>query len=86
MRILSPARLRTRSADDELPTRPTTDTQVTRKIYAAKEAARKVVLYVIDGGGHTWPGATPVRFLGKSTAQISANDLIWEFFRKHPMK
>ena len=24
--------------------------------------------------------------LGKSTKQISANDLIWDFFQKHPMK
>ena len=24
--------------------------------------------------------------LGKSTKDISANDLMWEFFQKHPMK
>jgi len=71
----------------ELPDKAHDGTQVTRKIYAAKEGGAEVVLYVIDGGGHTWPGRQPpVRFLGKSTAQISANDLIWEFFRKHPMK
>ena len=46
-----------------------------------------MVLYVIEGGGHTWPGQDPmVGFIGKSTKNISANDLIWELFVKHPMK
>ena len=46
----------------------------------------EVVLWIIEGGGHTWPGRDPiVKFLGKSTRQISANDLIWEFFQKHPL-
>ena len=33
-------------------------------------------------------GRTPkfLGFIGKSTKNISANDLIWEFFEKHPMK
>jgi polyhydroxybutyrate depolymerase len=45
------------------------------------------VLVVIEGGGHTWPGrGSRVKFLGKSTQNISANDLMWEFFEKHPMK
>jgi len=46
-----------------------------------------VILYVIDGGGHTWPGRQwPVPLLGRSTRDVAANDLIWEFFQKHPMK
>ena len=60
---------------------------MTRKVYAAKKGGAEVVLYTIEGGGHTWPGRQPpVRFIGKSTAKISANDLIWEFFQKHPLK
>ncbi len=44
-------------------------------------------LAVIEGGGRTWPGRQPrVKFLGKSTKNVSANDLMWEFFKKHPMK
>jgi polyhydroxybutyrate depolymerase len=40
-----------------------------------------VVLYVIDGGGHTWPGAiVDVQRLGATTHEISATDLIWDFF------
>jgi len=45
------------------------------------------VLIEIENGGHTWPGNEPiVAMLGKSTKDISANDLMWEFFQKHPMK
>jgi polyhydroxybutyrate depolymerase len=71
----------------ELPDKAHDGTRVTCKVYAAKEGGAEVVLYAIEGGGHTWPGRQPpVRFIGKSTEQISANDLIWEFFQKHPMK
>jgi polyhydroxybutyrate depolymerase len=47
----------------------------------------EVVLVVIEGGGHTWPGKEPrMRSLGVSTRDISANDMMWEFFQQHPMK
>jgi polyhydroxybutyrate depolymerase len=59
---------------------------VTRKTYAAGKDGTEVVLVVIEGGGHTWPGMrSPATTLGKSALNISANDLIWEFFEKHPM-
>ena len=46
-----------------------------------------VVLVEINSGGHTWPGMQPpVAFLGLSTTNVSANDLMWEFFCRHPMK
>jgi polyhydroxybutyrate depolymerase len=70
-----------------LPDKAHDGTKVTRKVYAARKGEADVVLYVIDGGGHTWPGhEPPVRFIGKTTKQIDANDLIWEFFQKHPLK
>lgn len=61
-------------------------THARRRAYGPGKDGAEVVLYIIEGGGHTWPGQ-PARhdFLGASTKQISANDLIWEFFRKHPM-
>ena len=39
-----------------------------------------VVLYTVEGGGHTWPGALDVPRLGAVTHEINATDLIWEFF------
>lgn len=60
---------------------------VTRKVYGPGKDGAEVVLYVVDGGGHTWPGqAVLINIVGKSTKNISANDLMWEFFQKHPMK
>lgn len=41
------------------------------------------LLYTIDGGGHTWPGAADVPRLGATTHSIDATDLIWEFFQGH---
>ena len=62
-------------------------TSVRRKWYGPGKEGSEVILYTIEGGGHTWPGRDPrLRFLGKSTREISANDLMWEFFQKHPMK
>jgi polyhydroxybutyrate depolymerase len=61
--------------------------KVTRKTYGGGKDGAEVVLIVIEDGGHTWPGQKPpVGFMGKSAMNISANDLIWEFFKKHPMK
>lgn len=70
----------------ELPT-PHDAFKVTRKSYNGGKNGSEVVLYVIEGGGHVWPGRpSPGGFLGPTTYNINANDLIWEFFQKHPMK
>jgi polyhydroxybutyrate depolymerase len=61
-------------------------TSVACKVYGPGNNDAEVVLYEIVGGGHTWPGQIPpVRFLGRSTLDISANDLMWEFFQRHPL-
>ncbi|MCI0681250.1 MAG: prolyl oligopeptidase family serine peptidase [Gemmataceae bacterium] len=61
--------------------------KVTRKQYNSGKNGAEVVLYVIDGAGHVWPGRpSPGGFLGKTTYNISANDVMWEFFEKHGMK
>lgn len=40
--------------------------------------------YVIAGGGHTWPGGNAAAFpgAGVTTTEISANDLMWDFFEQ----
>jgi polyhydroxybutyrate depolymerase len=61
--------------------------KVTRTRHGGGRDGSEVVLIVIEGGGHTWPGQQPpVGFLGKSARNISANDLMWEFFQKHRLK
>jgi polyhydroxybutyrate depolymerase len=57
-----------------------------RQTYGPGQNGAEVVLVEIEGGGHTWPGQkTPLGWIGKSTLNISANDLMWEFFQKHPL-
>jgi len=54
--------------------------------YGQGKDGSEVVLIVIEGGGHTWPGRdSRLALLGKSTKDISANDVMWEFFQRHPM-
>ena len=50
-------------------------TRVVRKTYPDGRNGAEVVLYEIEGGGHTWPGRpVRLRYLGPSTMDISAND------------
>ena len=71
---------------EKLPDEADDGMEVTRFTWAGGEGGTEVVLIAIDGGGHTWPGVQPpgaASFLGPSTKDISANDLMWEFFLKH---
>ena len=81
----------------ELPDRAEDGTRVRRRSWTGGRDGSRVVLYEIEGGGHTWPGrvffagiAAPAwsrRFslLGRTSEDIDANALLWEFFRAHPM-
>ncbi|MFM8634703.1 MAG: alpha/beta hydrolase family esterase [Planctomycetia bacterium] len=70
-----------------LPDRANDGTTVKELRYGAGRDGAEVVLVVIEGGGHTWPGREPrLRALGTSTQDISANDMMWEFFQQHPLK
>lgn len=71
----------------EFPDKVADGTRVTEQRYGPGKNSAEVVLIEIEGGGHTWPGQkSPIGFLGNSTLDVSANDLMWEFFQKHPMK
>lgn len=43
-----------------------------------------VVLYVVEGGGHSWPGTPDPEKLAETTSSISATELILDFFAQHP--
>lgn len=54
--------------------------------YGPRTGQAEVVLYTVEGMGHTWPGARislPERVFGKSTDKIRACDVIWDFFQQH---
>jgi polyhydroxybutyrate depolymerase len=70
-----------------LPNTERDGTTVIRRLYAPCAAGTEVPLYWIVGGGHTWPGAAtpPNPITGLTTKDISANELLWEFFSQHPL-
>jgi polyhydroxybutyrate depolymerase len=70
---------------EELPDRAGDGTRATKKTYGGGRGGSEVALVVVHGGGHTWPGVPAAGVLGRSTRNVSANDLMWEFFEKHPL-
>jgi polyhydroxybutyrate depolymerase len=71
----------------KLPDRAGDGTTVTVKTYGNGRDGAEVILVMIEGMGHTWPGREPLlKMLGRVTRNISANDKMWEFFERHPMK
>lgn len=50
--------------------------------YEGCDPGADVVFYTISDGGHTWPGGNdlPERITGKTTHEINATRLMWEFF------
>ena len=71
----------------EEPDRDSKDgTRVVRKEYKNDADGTEVILYTVDGGGHTWPGGfqyLPAWVIGKTSRDIDANEVIWSFFKKH---
>lgn len=61
---------------------------VTLEGYTCPDGA-DVAFYRIEGGGHTWPGsefsASIESIVGPTTMSISANEVMWAFFRDHPL-
>jgi polyhydroxybutyrate depolymerase len=49
----------------------------------------EVLLYRVEGGGHSWPGSEFSRriesVVGPTTFSISANEEMWAFFEAHPL-
>jgi polyhydroxybutyrate depolymerase len=46
----------------------------------------QVLLYTIEGGGHTWPSGWQYlgeSFIGKTSRVINTNEVIWSFFQQH---
>jgi polyhydroxybutyrate depolymerase len=52
---------------------------------AAPGCAADVVMCKIDRGGHTWPGALVMPYLGKTSSDIDATATILDFFLDHPL-
>lgn len=63
-------------------------TTVTQTLYTDCKQDADVMLYRINNGGRVWPGGwqyLPKILIGKTTQNINAIEISWEFFKKHPM-
>ncbi len=69
------------------PDRADDGTRVRREAYTACRDNANVVLYVIEGGGHAWPGGSKIvqlEGIRKNISQdIDASSVIWEFFQEY---
>ena len=67
--------------ETEIPDQVKDGTRLIRYDYLAGREHSRVSLIRIIGGGHTWPGhPSTMRILGKTSMNIEANGVIWDFF------
>lgn len=60
---------------------------IVRIEYPACDEGAAVVLYRLDGGGHSWPGGglDAEWFVGRTNTEIDATVESWRFFQAHPL-
>ena len=69
-----------------LPNRSDDATRIRMEKYGSCKDNAEVIMFVIEGGGHTWPGGWqyfPERIIGKTTANMDASEEIMAFFKRH---
>ena len=68
------------------------DTRITANVrrltYTNCAENADVILYTIEGGGHTWPGGKHLAewIAGRTTDDINASRVMWEFYVQHPLR
>lgn len=65
---------------------PQDGTRVRKEAYNGCKGGADVILYAIEGGGHTWPGGyqyLPEKSVGKTSRDIDASEVIWSFFKNY---
>ena len=62
-------------------------TNIVRFYYGKKATDSEVLAFVIEHGGHTWPGKHTdpewAKIAGKTAVSINATELMWDFFSTH---
>lgn len=63
-------------------------TAIVRTAHGKCAAGADVVLYSVQGGGHTWPGGVqylPASVIGKTSRDLDASEELWGFFRQRTL-
>jgi polyhydroxybutyrate depolymerase len=61
-------------------------TRIRVEKYGSCKDNSEVILLVVEGGGHTWPGGwqySPERIIGKTSPNLDASEEIMAFFKRH---
>lgn len=59
--------------------------RLSQDVYTGCQQGTEVRVYSIQGEGHTWPGGQRGSPWGdEPTRDVSATDLLWDFFKTHP--
>ena len=77
----------TESKKENLPDKEKEGNTATKETYSGCESNADVVLYTISNGGHTWPDGWQYLdelLVGKTSKDINANEIMWDFFKNHP--
>ncbi len=69
---------------------PSDGTEVKMSSYSGRGSCSRaeVILYTIEGGGHTWPDGRengPASRVGRTSRQLKGSQAIWNFFKRHSL-
>jgi polyhydroxybutyrate depolymerase len=72
---------------DSLPPKTKDGFETRRELYSACREGTEVALYSVVGGGHAWPGGEAFARIsfGRTSHDLNADEVIWEFFQAHPL-
>lgn len=73
----------------QIPDNANDGTTITKKEYTNTISGLKVIDYTINNGGHTWPNGrqyAPKFLIGKTTHNLNACQVIWDFFKSCQLK
>jgi polyhydroxybutyrate depolymerase len=61
-------------------------TNIRREVYGGGKYGTEVILYAVEGGGHTWPGGPqylPPSSIGLTSMHMDASQAIWDELKTH---
>jgi len=77
------------SPDPDIAWQPDVDpedgTRIRKKVFSQCNQGVNVILYEVQGGGHTWPGGPqylPEWIIGINSKDMDAAEVIWQFFER----